>query len=113
MKILLAVDGSAGSDAAADAVAGRPWPAGSRVKVVSAVKLPFTPTDETRSLPESYYSQLEKSGREKAQEAIVRGRAASAAAHSINLLPGGGNTEHGQREGEISAVRLLPADSRE
>lgn len=70
MKILLAVDGSSFSDAAVQAVAMQPWPAGSVVKVISAIKLPFTPTAETRSLPESEYSQIEKARTAQAQVAI-------------------------------------------
>jgi nucleotide-binding universal stress UspA family protein len=76
MKILLAVDGSAFSDAAVQAVAVQPWPAESVVKVVSAVKLPFTPTAETRSLPESDYSQIEKARTEQAQAVIAKALAA-------------------------------------
>jgi len=72
LKILLAVDGSEWSDAAVEEIAGRPWPRGSRVNVISVVHLPFTPTPETWSLPESYYSQLEKAGREHAESAIDR-----------------------------------------
>jgi nucleotide-binding universal stress UspA family protein len=71
-KILLAVDGSKSSDAAIEEIAGRPWPQGSEVNVISVVHLPFTPTPETRSLPESYYSQLEKAGSEQAESAINR-----------------------------------------
>src|SRR5512141_2421717 len=37
MKILLAVDASPASKAALDAVAKRPWPAGSRVEVLTVV----------------------------------------------------------------------------
>ena len=37
MKILLAVDGSSGSDAAVKQVLARPWPAGSHVKIPSVV----------------------------------------------------------------------------
>src|ERR1700733_2296921 len=37
MKILLAVDASAASKAALEAVAKRPWPAGSRVEVLTVV----------------------------------------------------------------------------
>lgn len=70
MKILLAVDGSDCSNAAVEEVARRPWPAGSAIKVLCAVELPFTPTAETWSLPESYYSQLEQSSREQARAAI-------------------------------------------
>jgi hypothetical protein len=71
MKILIAYDGSGHADAAVNEVARRPWPEGSVVKVISAVRLPFTPTEETRSLPGSYYSQLEKAETEKAQAAVA------------------------------------------
>ena len=40
MKILLAVDGSAYSDAAVEEVVKRPWPAKSEVKVVTVAELP-------------------------------------------------------------------------
>jgi nucleotide-binding universal stress UspA family protein len=70
MKILLAVDGSEPGAAAVEEIADRPWPQGSEVHVLSVVELPFTPTPETWSLPESYYSQLEKSGREQATLAV-------------------------------------------
>lgn len=45
MKILLAVDGSACSDAAVAAVARRPWPAGSEIKLLFAVHstVPYIP----------------------------------------------------------------------
>lgn len=39
LKILLATDGSEYSEAAARSVAGRPWPAGTEVRVFSAVEL--------------------------------------------------------------------------
>ncbi len=72
MKILLAVDGSAPSDAAVNEVAARPWPEGSAVKIISVIELPFTPSEETRSLPDSDYSKLERAGQEQAQTAINR-----------------------------------------
>ncbi len=72
VRVIIGVDGSGYSDAAVNEVARRPWPEGSLVKVISAVRLPFTPTEETRSLPDSYYSQLEKTETEKAQTAITR-----------------------------------------
>ena len=72
MKILLAVDGSAHSDAAVNEVAARPWPEGSEVRVISVIELPFTPDGESRSLPESSYSQLERAGQEQARSAINR-----------------------------------------
>jgi nucleotide-binding universal stress UspA family protein len=72
MKILLAVDGSAGSDAAVDEVARRPWPAGSEVKIISVVELLITPTAENWLVPDSYYLKLEKAGQERARDAIDR-----------------------------------------
>ncbi|MEP7341708.1 MAG: universal stress protein [Acidobacteriota bacterium] len=70
MKILLAVDGSDYGKAAADAVAERPWPEGSVVKIISAIELPFVPTTETWALPDSYYAQLEKAAKEQADSAV-------------------------------------------
>jgi nucleotide-binding universal stress UspA family protein len=70
-RVILGVDGSAYSEAAVKEVARRHWPEGSVVRVISVVRLPFVPTEETRSLPDSYYSQLEKAEMEKAQNAIA------------------------------------------
>ena len=70
MKILLATDGSKCSMNAVSEVAGRPWPAGTVIKVLSAVELPFVPTTETWALPESYYAELEKAETAKAQAAV-------------------------------------------
>jgi nucleotide-binding universal stress UspA family protein len=72
MRILLAVDGSEFSDAAVEEIADRPWPPGSEVHVISVIHLPFTPTQETWGLPDSYYSHLEKAGREQAESVINR-----------------------------------------
>ena len=72
MKSLLAVDGSEFSDAAVEEIADRPWPSRSEVHVISVIRLPFTPTPETLSLPDSYYAQLENAERELAESAINR-----------------------------------------
>jgi nucleotide-binding universal stress UspA family protein len=72
MKILLAVDGSEFADAAVEEIANRPWPPGSEIHIVSVIRLPFTPSPETQSLPDSYYSQLERSERKRAGSAIDR-----------------------------------------
>src|SRR5215468_1288790 len=72
MRILLAVDGSEFSDAAVEEIADRPWPPGSEVHAISVIHLPFTPTSETRALPDSYYTRLEKAGRELAESAVNR-----------------------------------------
>ena len=39
MKILLAVDGSASSQAAVASVAARPWPTGSEIKILAVAEL--------------------------------------------------------------------------
>jgi nucleotide-binding universal stress UspA family protein len=72
MRILLAVDGSEFSDAAVEEIANRPWPRGSEVQVTSVLHLPFTPTPETWALPDSYYSNLEKTVREQSESATGR-----------------------------------------
>ncbi len=72
MRILLAFDGSECGELAVKEVAGRPWPAGSEVRVISVIQLPFTPTPETWALPDSYYSHLEKVGREVADKSVKR-----------------------------------------
>ena len=72
MRILLAVDGSEFSDVAVEEIADRPWPPGSEIHAISVIHLPFTPTPETWALPDSYYSHLEKAGRELAESVINR-----------------------------------------
>lgn len=72
MKVLLAVDGSECSAAAVKEVAARPWPEGSLVKIIAAVRLPFVPTAETSSLPDSDYSRIERAEMEQAQAAIAK-----------------------------------------
>jgi nucleotide-binding universal stress UspA family protein len=70
MKILVATDGSDCSNAAVDAVAERPWPKGSEVKVISAIESPYTPTTETWALPQNYFKELETAGMEQAETAV-------------------------------------------
>jgi nucleotide-binding universal stress UspA family protein len=72
MRILLAVDGSEFGDAAVEEIANRAWPPGSEVHAISVIHLPFTPAPKTWALPDSYYFQLEKAGRELAGSAINR-----------------------------------------
>ena len=43
-----------------------------RVKIISVIELPFTPDEETRSLPDSDYSKMERAGEEQAQTALNR-----------------------------------------
>ena len=70
MKVLLAVDGSNYSEAAVNAVAGRPWPVGTTIKVFSSIEPVFYPTTDTWVMPESYYEEMEKAGRESAEQAV-------------------------------------------
>lgn len=70
MKILLAIDGSEDSLKAAEILASRPWPTGSTIKALCVVRLPFTPTAETRALPDSDYARLEKAALEEARAAV-------------------------------------------
>ncbi|MGE0132988.1 MAG: universal stress protein [Blastocatellales bacterium] len=70
MKILLATDGSECSNAAVDAVAERPWPEGSEVKIISAMESIYTPTTETWVLPEDYFRELEDAARAQAEDAV-------------------------------------------
>lgn len=87
MKILLAVDGSQDGFVAADLIASRPWPAGSTVKILCVVKLPFTPTAETRALPESDYSRMERAAMAEAQVAVDTAQARLAASNAAREAP--------------------------
>ncbi len=82
MKILLAVDGSPGSDVAVGKVPARPWPAGSSVKIISVVELLTTVTPENFWVPDSYYLKLEQSLQAQARNAIERAEAQFQAAES-------------------------------
>lgn len=70
MKILLAVDGSACSDAAIEEVARRPWPEGSFVKVLTAYEFPVPPTPEAWALPANYFQELDLGLRKQAQDVV-------------------------------------------
>ncbi len=85
MKILLATDGSDCSKAAVDAVANRPWPAGSQVKIVSAIEIPYVPTTEAWVLPDSYYNELEAAAKAQAEEAISEAAGRIKAGHAAGL----------------------------
>lgn len=70
MKILLAVDGSACSDAVVDEVVDRPWPPQSEVKVVTAAETPVMVGAESWVASPEYFEQLEKSVGEAAKAVI-------------------------------------------
>ena len=72
MKILLAVDGSADSDAAIEEVLHRPWPPQSEVKVITAFDSPVTVGIEPWAAPLTHFDQLEAVVRATA-EAVITG----------------------------------------
>ena len=70
MKILLAVDGSVHSDAAAQELAKRPWPPQSEVKVITAVEIPAPVGMEPWAVSPDYFENLEISVRQAAQAVL-------------------------------------------
>src|SRR5215471_3274829 len=70
MKVLLAVDGSACSDAAIEEVCRRAWPEGSLVKVINAFELSLPPTAETWALPSGYFEEMDQAIRKHSQTIV-------------------------------------------
>jgi nucleotide-binding universal stress UspA family protein len=85
MKVLLATDGSAYSEAAVQEIAHRPWPANTSIRILSIIELPFVPTTETWTLPESYYAEIETAQKEQAQKALDSALLELRAAHGGSL----------------------------
>jgi len=75
MKILLAVDGSGCSEAAARSFAARPWPEGSHVLIVSACEqAPIIAMPEVGGAPTDLYERLNDAARERATAAVEKAR---------------------------------------
>ena len=72
MKILLAVDGSACSDAAIEEVLRRSWPAQSEVIVIAAFETPIMAGMEPWAATPTYFEQLENGVRSAAQATVDR-----------------------------------------
>ena len=72
MKILLAVDGSLCSDKAVEEIARRPWPAGSEIKVLTAIELPIPPTPEAWAIPPNYFEELDRAASDHARSVVNR-----------------------------------------
>jgi nucleotide-binding universal stress UspA family protein len=70
MKILLAVDGSAYSDAAVEEVPGRQWPPNSEIKDITAAEIPVPVGMEPWAASPEYFEALEKSVRSAANAVI-------------------------------------------
>lgn len=67
MKVLVAIDGSACSEAAVSEVAARPWPADSQFRILSAYELPLMPGPEAWAISPDYCDRLTDAVREHAQ----------------------------------------------
>jgi nucleotide-binding universal stress UspA family protein len=72
MKILLAVDGSAYSDAAVEEIVKRPWPPESEIKAITAVEMPVMVGIEPWAVTPDYFEQMEKAIRGAAEDVINR-----------------------------------------
>ena len=72
-RVLVATDGSPFSLEAARSIARRPWPNGSRIRVVS-VSQPVRPLANPWSIPSREAARLDKAGREAAREAVEAAR---------------------------------------
>ena len=81
MKILLAVDGSTFSDAAAAEVAGRSWPPDTEVRVLSVAEPPIQLAAEPYMLSDQLFVDTERALRERAAAAV--GKAAEVLQRSL------------------------------
>jgi nucleotide-binding universal stress UspA family protein len=75
MRILLAIDGSPHAQAAVDEVARRPWPKGSKIRVMSAIQ-PYTPPATEVVLAGAMLEDMRQQQVSTAEE--ITGRAADA-----------------------------------
>src|SRR3954449_10006496 len=72
MKVLLAVDGSDCSETAVRETARRPWPAGTEIRVISAIELTVSAVPETWTLPNDYFEETERVLRTQAEKVVER-----------------------------------------
>jgi nucleotide-binding universal stress UspA family protein len=85
-KILLAIDDSAGSRVAVESVAARPWPAGSEIRVLSAVELGMSALQGAFEIPSLDAKHLET------QRAAAMQRTESAIDSALKTLEAAGLT---------------------
>lgn len=77
LKVLLAVDGSEGSRHATEALAARPWPSGTEIRVLSAVELGMSALQGAFEIPAFDAAQLESqraAAMKRTEEAIDSAR---------------------------------------
>jgi nucleotide-binding universal stress UspA family protein len=70
MKILLAIDGSTCSEAAVKEVIRRPWPAGSELRIVTAVAPPANLTLESWVPSGDFYTEISRRDHETARSVV-------------------------------------------
>jgi nucleotide-binding universal stress UspA family protein len=73
LKVLLAVDGSEGSRHASESLAGRPWPPGTEIRVLSAVELNLSALQASFEIPSLDATHLESqraAAMQRAEDAI-------------------------------------------
>lgn len=114
MKILLGTDGSDGASVAAKSVANRPWPAGSQVKVISAVQL-LVPGNEMMMsssspiYPTSLLEEVWDEVRSSAHEAVAEARKTLEAA-GMKIVPGETTPEGDPRVVLLAQAKEWDAD---
>lgn len=106
MKILLAIDGSACSEAALDEVIRRPWPAGSELRIVSVVEFPHLAGSEPWVISRAYIEQLENAEADRV-EGLIRRAIARARCDGDQALTVTGEV---LRSGDPKAVLLEEAE---
>jgi nucleotide-binding universal stress UspA family protein len=70
VKILLATDGSDCSVTATNAVAARPWPPESEVRIVTVAEMPIAIAPESWILPEGYFEEIERVSEQQARQVL-------------------------------------------
>jgi nucleotide-binding universal stress UspA family protein len=114
LKILLPTDGSDFSMAAAKSVASRPWPAGSKIKVVAVEEMPVFENQTTAFplaavYPASLLEELMESARNHARDAFESARK-SFAGSALELADGGSLPVGDARSVILEVAQKWPAD---
>lgn len=72
LRVLLATNGSEQSDAAVESVAGRPWPPGSLIEVVSVIHAGVPDLPDPQLMLEAAHVQALEAERQRAPERVTR-----------------------------------------
>jgi nucleotide-binding universal stress UspA family protein len=102
MKILLAIDGSTHSQDAVDEIAGRPWPTGTTVRVVSVIR-PYAPPATEVVLAAATVDTVRKQQTDEAEALTARA--------GERLAEPGLSVETLVREGDARSAILDEAES--